>query len=218
MEPITLSKNIISLLVFSTPGSPWRLSAIYGPCNYSAKRAFWNSLSSEADCFLGAWLFLGNFNRICDREDRSTNRGLDGGSRIMCEALDNVGMISIISSGFYYTWFNRRCGRQQVNSRIDRGFANEEWWSLFPNANLQILPQTTSDHHPQLLSCFGHNMFSKRPFRFEATWVEDCRSYWVENHAWALRNHLRPSSRLLNKLQDTRRALSRWNKDQFGNI
>ncbi|KAL5558278.1 hypothetical protein UlMin_034489 [Ulmus minor] len=150
MEPITLSKNIISLLVSSTPGSPWRLYAIYGPCNYSSKRAFWNSLS--------------------------------------------------------------------MNSRIDRGVANEEWWSLFPNANLQLLPQTTSDHHPQLLSCFGHNMFAKRPFRFEAAWVEDCRTYWVVNHAWALRNHPRPPTSLLNKLQYTRKALSRWNKDQFGNI
>ena len=82
---------------------------------------------------------MGDFNGICNREDCSTNRGLDGNSRIMCEALDNVGMISIPSSCFYYTWSNRRCGRQRVNSRIDRGVANEEWWSLFPNANLQLL-------------------------------------------------------------------------------
>ncbi|KAL5547504.1 hypothetical protein UlMin_002735 [Ulmus minor] len=143
-----------------------------------------NIISLLAERFAGAWLLLGDFNGICNREDRSTNRGLDGGSRIMREALDNEGMISIPSSGFFYTWSNRRGGRQQVNSRIDRGVANEEWWTRFPNANLQLLPQTTSDHHPQLLSCFGQNSDTKQPFRFEAAWVEDCHSHWVVNHAW----------------------------------
>ncbi|KAL5581581.1 hypothetical protein UlMin_014023 [Ulmus minor] len=117
----------------------------------------------------------------------------------MCEALDNLGMIYIPSIGFYYTWSNCRFGRQQVNSRIDRGVANEEWSSRFPDATLQLLPQTTSDHHPQLLSCFGHNVFAKRQFRFEAAWVEDWRSYWVVNHSWALRTHPRPPTRLLNR-------------------
>ncbi|KAL5542144.1 hypothetical protein UlMin_009854 [Ulmus minor] len=183
MELITLSKNIISLLVFSKPGVPWRLSAINGLPNYFAKRAFWSSLSSEVDRFPGAWLLLGDFNGICNRQERSSNRRLDGGSRIMCEALDNLGMISIPSSGFFYTWFNRRYGRQWVNFRIDRGVANEDWWRLFPNAKLQLLPQTSSDHHPQVLSCFGQNVFPKRPFRFEGAWIEDRRCYWVVNHA-----------------------------------
>ncbi|KAL5560153.1 hypothetical protein UlMin_036364 [Ulmus minor] len=164
-------------------GASWRLSAIYGPPYYTAKRAFWNSLSSEADCFPGAWLLLGDFNGICNKGDQSSNHSLDGGSRIMCEALDNLGMISIPSSGFLYTWSNRRCDRQRVNSHIDKGVANEYWWRLFPNAKLQLLPQTSSDHHPQVLSCFGQNVFAKRSFRFEATWVEDRRSYWVVNHA-----------------------------------
>ncbi|KAL5557491.1 hypothetical protein UlMin_039727 [Ulmus minor] len=218
MEPITLSKNIISLLVFSKPGIPWRLSAVYGPPNYSAKRAFWSSLSSEADRFPGAWILLGDFNGIYNRQDRSSNRRLDGGSRIMCEALDNLGMITIPSSGFFYSWSNRRYGRQRVNSRIDRGVANEDWWRLFPNARLQLLPQTSSDHHPQVLSCFGQNMYAKRPFRFEAAWVEDRRYYGVVNHAWSRRFHPRPPTNLLYKLQDSRVALSRWNKEQFGNI
>ncbi|KAL5557200.1 hypothetical protein UlMin_039436 [Ulmus minor] len=162
-------------------------------------------MSTEADRFPGAWLLLGDFNGICNRQDRSTNRGLDGGSRIMCEALDNLGMISIPATGFYYTWSNRRSGRQRVNSRIDRGVANEDWWSQFPNATLKLLPQTTSDHHPQLLSCFGQNDFARRQFRFETAWVED-------------QSHPRPPTRLLNKFQDTRLALSHWNRDQFGNI
>ncbi|KAL5573075.1 hypothetical protein UlMin_022672 [Ulmus minor] len=218
MEPITLNKHIVSMLVFSTPGPPWLLSAIYGPCSYSAKRVFWDSLSSEADRFPRAWLLIGDYNGICSSSDRSSNHGVDRGSRLMIEAVDNLGKISIPSSGFYFTWSNRRNGRNRVNSRLDRGMANEEWWGLFPNASIELLPQTSSDHNPQVLSCFGQQCSVKRPFRFEAAWIEDQRSFWVVNHAWGSRTHPNPPTRLLNKFQATRVALSRWNKNQFGNI
>ncbi|KAL5540231.1 hypothetical protein UlMin_044471 [Ulmus minor] len=93
-------------------------------------------------------------------------------------------MISIPSSGFYFTWSNRRNGRNRVNSRLDRGMVNEEWWGLFLNASIELLPQTSFDHNPQVLSCFGQQSSVKRPFWFEAAWVKDQRSFWVVNHAW----------------------------------
>ncbi|KAL5577840.1 hypothetical protein UlMin_019539 [Ulmus minor] len=168
MEPITLNKHIISLLVFSTPGPPWLLFAIYGSCSYSFKRVFWDSLSSEANRFPGAWQLIGDYNSICSSNNRSSNCGIDRGSRLMIEAMDNLGMISIPSSGFYFTWSNRRNDMNRVNSRLDRGMANEEWWGLFPNSSIELLPQTSSDHNPQVLSCFGQQSTVKRHFRFEA--------------------------------------------------
>ncbi|KAL5579576.1 hypothetical protein UlMin_012018 [Ulmus minor] len=165
-----------------------------------------------------AHLHRSHENLCLEFSDRSSNRGIDRGSRLMIEALDNLGMISIPSSGFYFTWSNRRNGRNRVNSRLDRGMANEEWWGLFANASIELLPQTSSDHNPQVLSCFGQQCSVKRPFRFEAAWVEDQRSFWVVNHAWGSRTHPNPPTRLLNKCQATRVALSRWNKNQLGNI
>ena len=45
MEPITTTKNVISLLVFSNLGSPpWLFSVIYGPTSYVAKRLFWEDI------------------------------------------------------------------------------------------------------------------------------------------------------------------------------
>ncbi|KAL5556672.1 hypothetical protein UlMin_038908 [Ulmus minor] len=190
MEPITTTKNVISLLVFSTMGSPaWLLSAIYGPTSYVAKRLFWEDIGHEADCFPGAWLMIGDFNGVLANGDRSSNNRVDGGSRNMLESLDNIGMIPIPSSGFFYTWSNHRFGRKRVNSRIDRGVANESWWRIFPNASIKLLPQSSSDHNLQVLSCYGHNSFAKRLFRFEVAWVEDQRSSWVVNQAWYSRQH-----------------------------
>ncbi|KAL5571347.1 hypothetical protein UlMin_020944 [Ulmus minor] len=156
------------MLVFSTPSPPWLLLAIYGPCSYSSKRVFWDSLSSEADRFLGAWLLIGDYNGIYSGNDHSSNHGINRGLRLMIEVVDNLGMISIPSSGFYFTWSNRRNGRNRVYSHLDRGMVNEEWWGFFPNASIELLPQTSSDHNPQVLSCFEQQSSVKRPFRFEA--------------------------------------------------
>ncbi|KAL5582584.1 hypothetical protein UlMin_015026 [Ulmus minor] len=184
MKPITTNKHLISLLVFSASGAPWLISVVYGPCSYSCKRYFWESLSTEANRFPGAWLLNGDYNGICNNNDYSSNREIDRGSRSMRKALDNLGMISIPSFGFYYTWSNQRHGRSRVNSYIDRGMANKEWWGLFPNASIKLLPQTTSNHNPYVLHCLGQHSFVKRPFHFETGWVEDHRKFWVVNHAW----------------------------------
>ncbi|KAL5549942.1 hypothetical protein UlMin_000118 [Ulmus minor] len=199
-------------------GSPWRLFAVYGPCSYSTKKAFWELLSLEAERVPRAWLILRDFNGIFNANDRSSNRGVDKGSRIMKETLDKFGMISIPSSGSFYSWSIRRIGRNRVNSRTDRGVANEEWWIRFPNASLHLLPQSTSDHSPQLLSCLGHHEAVKKTFCFEATWVEDYHSHWVVEQAWHSSFHPRHPTRLVNRFSATRYALSRWNRDEFGNI
>ncbi|KAL5568745.1 hypothetical protein UlMin_025320 [Ulmus minor] len=137
-------------------------------------------------------MLIGDLNGIWDCSDCSSNRGMDRGSRAMRQYLDNLGMLSLPSSGFNYTWSNHCHGGNMVYSRIDRGVANEELWGLFPNTSIKLLPQSTSDHNPQVLHCFGKHVLSKRPFRFEAAWVEDQRSHWVVNQAWFNRSHPRP--------------------------
>ncbi|KAL5564014.1 hypothetical protein UlMin_033761 [Ulmus minor] len=136
----------------------------------------------------------------------------------MRNTMENLGMITIPSSSFSYTWTNHRRNHGLVNSRIDRGVANEDWWRLFPNASILILPRTTFDHNPQVLHYFGQQYFAKRPFRFEAAWVEDQRSHWVVHHSWRSKSHPWHPTRLLNRMQASRTALSQWNKNQFGNI
>ncbi|KAL5563120.1 hypothetical protein UlMin_032867 [Ulmus minor] len=219
MEPVTMNKHIISCLVFSSPGSaPWLFSAVYGPNSSMEKRLFWDNIHLQTKCFSGAWLIMGDFNTIWSSSDRSSGSGMDIGSRRMRSALDNLGMILIPASGGNYTWSNHRQGHRRIRSKIDRVVANDEWWSCFPNASIRMLPQTTSDHNPQILYCFGQNSFAKRPFRFEAMWTEDKRSYWVVNQAWQSFNHQFPPSRFFKRLSACRQALWHWNKSQFGNL
>ncbi|KAL5538574.1 hypothetical protein UlMin_045893 [Ulmus minor] len=208
MEPVTMNKHIMSFLVFSSPGSaPWLLSAVYGPNSSMEKRLFWENIHLQTKCFSGAWLIIGDFNTIWSSTDCSSGSGMDIGSRRMRSALNNLGMLLIPASGGNYSGSNRRQGNRRIRSKIDRAVANEEWWRSFPNASIRMLPQTTSDHNPQILYCFGQNSFAKRPFRFEAMWTEDERSYWVVNQAWKSMNHQFPPSRFHKRLSACRQAL-----------
>ncbi|KAL5558527.1 hypothetical protein UlMin_034738 [Ulmus minor] len=183
MEPVMMNKNIISCLVFSCPGSaPWLFSAVYGPNSSMEKRLFWENIRLQTKCFSGAWLIIGDFNTIWSSSDRSSGSGMDIGSR-------------------------RIQGHRRIRSKIDRVVANEEWWRCFPNASIRMLPQTTSNHNPQILYCFGQNSFAKRPFRFEAMWIEDKRSYWVVNQAWQSLNHQFPPSKFFKRFSACRQAL-----------
>ncbi|KAL5543569.1 hypothetical protein UlMin_007353 [Ulmus minor] len=217
LEPVSISKNLISCLVFSNPvSSPWLLSAIYGPTRSVEKRDFWLNFHKEVDRFNGGWLVIGDFNGVFYRGDRHGGREETSSSSHMINAVDNLGLVELPSQGLKYTWSNGRGASQEIKAKLDRGIANADWWNLFPNADMKILPHISSDHSPVVLNSEGCSSFARRPFRFEAIWTRDRRSHWIVEHAWAKGFHPNPSTRFCRSLYHTRRSLSFWNKYQFG--
>ncbi|KAL5571536.1 hypothetical protein UlMin_021133 [Ulmus minor] len=166
------------------------------------RKNLWDSFPTAASRFNGAWLVLGDFNGIFLRRERSSNRGIDSASVAMRDALDNIGMIDIPSSGSKFSFCNNRLAFDMVRSKLDRGMANSQWWDIFPRVSLRILPANSSDHCPLVLNTMGEDGFLKRPFRFEPMWVEDPRSYLVVQHSWLSRQHHQPP----------------WNHHQFGKV
>ncbi|KAL5539435.1 hypothetical protein UlMin_043986 [Ulmus minor] len=128
----------------------WLVSVIYGPHNRRNKMEFWGSLWDIASHFDGPWLVIGDFNTVLRSFERVGGRDRDPVADYVLEAMDNLGMIELNISGGDFSWRNRREVRP-IHSKIDRGLANVDWWSLFPNASLCYLPETMSDHKPLLL-------------------------------------------------------------------
>ncbi|KAL5568629.1 hypothetical protein UlMin_025204 [Ulmus minor] len=219
MEPVSISKNLISYLVFSNPmSSPWLLSAIYGLVRSMEKRIFWNSIHKEMDRFNGGWLIMGDFNGVLYREDRHGNREEIYSFVHMINAMDNLGLVELPSQGLKYSWANGRVVGHEIRAKLDQAVANSNWWNLFPNADMKILPQNSSDHSLVILNFEGCPLFIRRPFHFEAICARDRRSHWVVEHAWAKGFHAKPSTRLCRSLFRTHRGLSIWNKNQFGKV
>ncbi|KAL5548196.1 hypothetical protein UlMin_003427 [Ulmus minor] len=141
LEPVSISRNLISCLVFSNPlASPWLLSTIYGPIRSREKRLFWNSIHSEMDRFNGGWLIMGDFNEVLYREDRHGGREETSSSVHMINAVDNLGLVELPSQGLKYSWTNGRIAGHEIRAKLDRVVANSDWWHLFPNAEMKILP------------------------------------------------------------------------------
>ncbi|KAA3480050.1 LINE-1 reverse transcriptase isogeny [Gossypium australe] len=59
-----------------------------------------------------------------------------------------------------------------IQERLDRGVANENWMFMFPEATIQNLVHSISDHCPLLITMKKEdNKRSWKTFKFEAWWV-----------------------------------------------
>ena len=63
-----------------------------------------------------------------------------------------------------------------ILERLDRGFANEGWLSLYPYSWEEHLITSKSDHAPILIQVSNKQKARrtvKKPFRFENMWVRN---------------------------------------------
>lgn len=77
-------------------------------------------------------------------------------------------LVDISTNNGVYTWNNRRGGRNQVASRLDRFLLSEEILNKYVFIEDQILPVLGSDHLPIRLDIDIKRNNGKKPFRFEA--------------------------------------------------
>ena len=68
--------------------------------------------------------------------------------------------------------------------RLDRCFANFNWFRNHDEAHLINLPFTHSDHGAMILNTKKGKLFHKRPYHFEAMWMThpDCEN--VVRQTW----------------------------------
>ena len=75
--------------------------------------------------------------------------------------------------GFDFTWSNMQGGDNRIYLRLDKAFANLEWFEKFGGVKVHHLPDSTSDHSALLVSTsvIQQQTRAKR-FHFEAMWVK----------------------------------------------
>jgi hypothetical protein len=220
VEPVHLDRNCIACLVYSNPTHcPWLFSGIYAPHNSQSRDIFWSELSAMGNSYGGAWLLLGDFNSILSAAEKSGSR--EFGTSSHGNFIDFVNYNALVDLGFVgnkFTWSNCRTGRDNIRERLDRGLANHNWVHLFPNALVNHLTATQSDHCPILISTEGSYRNLPKPFRFEAFWTRDQSSHSVVALAWLPEVEGSPAFSLSRKWKSTKSALKIWNQHHFGHI
>ncbi|KAL5563568.1 hypothetical protein UlMin_033315 [Ulmus minor] len=150
MEPVSINKNIVSLLVFSSPSvAPWLLSAVYGPTSSAEKRTFWENIHHEVDHFEGAWAIIGDFNGIWYSSERSSGFGMDLGSRRMQAALDNLAWTNDKRSYWVVNHAWGSCGTQSPSNhfcmRMNATRRALWFWNKHQFGNLQLNIKATKE-------------------------------------------------------------------------
>ncbi|KAF4352882.1 hypothetical protein F8388_002072 [Cannabis sativa] len=219
-------KNWISGTIQSDPpGTKWNLLGIYGPPTLNGKEAFWTRVAEFCVRCQSPTLLLGDLNgTLADNESINyTNHGNSARySFDLRRMVAQTGLVDLGCMNGKFTWFQRCAGSiggtSVKRARLDRALASVDWRLLFPNAVVECMTVSTSDHKPILLNTDGGARCTKAQFKYELMWGRDPRCYWVVRNAWRDQLHLNPMINMYRKLKKTKEYLQRWNKTHFRKI
>ncbi|KAA3465212.1 reverse transcriptase [Gossypium australe] len=170
----------------------------------------WNLLRRLGEFKEFSWMVCGDFNEILyGFEKKGGLPREEGRMEAFHKVLEDCNLVDVGYTGNWFTWEWGNLPGTNIQERLNRGVATEEWLSLFPNFQLQHLTHTFLDHCPLLISTKKKKKREKerrsRSFKFEAWWVME------ESFLNAVKNIWENSTGdLLSKLECTIRGLERW--------
>ena len=151
----------------------WVLSSIYACPRLAERRLLWNNLSSIASLHHLPWLMVGDFNELLSCNDKQGGNPLNPRRvQLFKDCLDAYETVDLGFHGPKFTLVNKRETGQYIQERLDRAFANYDWKGLYPEASVNHLACTHSDHCPVLLCLDAPSGIRLiRLFRFQPMWL-----------------------------------------------
>ena len=191
------------------------ISCIYASTRVEERRPLWHELLSLG--LDGApWCILGDFNAILVPGEKYGRRPPSPTSiNDFNNFVLDCKLVSPPFSGPSYTWTNRRRGSNLTMARLDRCFFNTPWLLHMGASHVAHHPRISSDHNPISLSSHPHGR-PKRPFRFEAFWLEHPDFMGLVSRVWATPFYGTPMFILKSKLMVLKKNLRKWNHKTFG--
>ncbi|KAA3472243.1 reverse transcriptase [Gossypium australe] len=147
----------------------WRFTGFYGSPYAREREDSWNLLRRLGQNAEQPRLVCGDFNEIMYGSEKIC--GLPREERRM-EAFRNVledyRLMDLGYSGHWFTWERGNLPETNIRERLDRGVANVNWMSRFPETNVKHLLHSTSDHCPLLVTTTNEESFETE---VEAKWA-----------------------------------------------
>lgn len=132
--------------------------------------------------------------------------------RGFCQALVDCNLVDLGYVGSKWTW---RCDKKR--SRLDRVCADRSWIDLFPNSQVRVLANVSSDHSPltlNLSTLVGRKAQKRKVFKFEF-WLQNEGCEEVVLSSW---NILGSDAIIKDKLAKCAESLTKWNAENIGNL
>lgn len=119
------------------------------------------------------------------------------------------------SSGYFYTWTNRKSGEDLIVVKLDRAMVNTEWLQVFPFAKAHFHKPITSDHSCIEVTLDNHMPSRPKPFKFFNSWTKHQDYHSVTDEVWRTKVIGSPMFIVSKKLKLVKEALKVFNAFVF---
>lgn len=121
------------------------------------------------------WCVFGDFNDMLYASDK---KGVHPHPESLLEGfrltIEDCNLMEMDLLGGEFTWEKSKGKPNWVRERLDRAFANADWWRKFPLCTLRVNHTTCSDHDPLQLALVDTTVSRKQfCFRFENLWLQE---------------------------------------------
>lgn len=162
------------------------------------------------------WCLMGDLNNILSQSEKKGGRPypqwLISGFQETCYEC-NLRDLDLV--GYPYTWEKGKGTSSSVEVRLDRALITQPWSELFPEAILENMEVTASDHYPLWLNLgVRKERRGTMRFRFENAWTREPMCKQVVRDSWG---GVMVCS-LRDKIKCCSTALAEWGQDLTGSF
>ena len=186
------------------------VSFVYGAPATEDRTAYWQKLTTVGQGRDSPWLLTGDFNDILNNAEKVGGPvRFEGSFTAFRSFVAQNGLWDLKHTGEHLSWRGNR-HTHFIRSRLDRSMGNCSWSESFPLGRCRYLRFEGSDHRP-LLTYFNADRKRKRGvFRFNRSLTEQPEVTQLIDKTW----HHSPLDSVIQKLNDVRRGIIEWSKDQ----
>lgn len=211
MDILSRDKRIIDLKI-QMGLMVFYLSCVYGDLVRARRNRVWEQLLGIGLTRNEPWLLVGDFNELMSNKEKLGGAVRDNSTfwdfRHMAE---NCKIKELRSIGNQLSWAGVR-DRAWVQCRLDRSFGNDEWFRLFPRAQMEYMALWASDHRPIRISFAAESSTLDRGrFYFDKRIVGREGAEEAVDRGWN-NNHHNEDTSLLDRIACCRQELSKWKK------
>ncbi|GAV86914.1 Exo_endo_phos domain-containing protein, partial [Cephalotus follicularis] len=161
------------------------VSFVYGLCDRTARKSLWGELAHCAAMFRNEpWVVLGDFNVTRYGTEHATSRVVTKAMQDFNKAVVTAELEDLNSTGYVFTWSNRRQGEGEVKKKLDRAMGNWQWFKSLGDGYAHFHPPGISDHSPITIQMRLRQPFRGRSFKYLNFWSKDDRFLQVVSHEW----------------------------------
>ena len=205
---LSVDKRIIDVKVLSGQTTSF-MSCVYGDHVVARRKAVWDRLVNTGLVRDEAWVLVGDSNELISNKEKS-------GGAIRSESsfwdfrnmAQNCKLKELRFSGNWFSWGGWR-EKVWVQCRLDRSFGNNEWFTLFPRANMEYLDMWASDHRPIRISFALDRDCPRRDiFFFNSRMISKPGFEEVVKQSWG--DSVNDVSSSMDRIRRCRRRIMNW--------